>query len=90
MASEPKYFISSMVNVFKYSLDGIALDNSHNAKNCHKEKMLEIDHDIEKKVKIIIDKLKTSHQKFEDRDFGPNDEVHSLQLIFKYLFSNIH
>lgn len=96
MASEPKYFISSMVNVLKYSLDGVSLENSSetlsldktDAKNRHAGKMLEIDHDVEKKVKIIIDKLKTSHQKFEDVDFGPTEEVNSLLVIsfFKFNF----
>lgn len=69
-----------MENVFKYSIDGIAREQSDNVKNSYTEKLLEIDHDVEKKVKIIIDKLKTSHQKFEDRDFGPSEEVRRVHI----------
>jgi hypothetical protein len=34
-----------------------------------------IDERVEGRVKDIIDKLKNSHEKFTDPDFGPNDEV---------------
>ena len=35
---------------------------------------LAIDKQVEAKVKSIIDKLKATHEKFVDEDFGPNDD----------------
>ena len=39
-----------------------------------REEWEQIDKKIESLVKAIITKLKTSHSKFEDPDFGPSDE----------------
>jgi hypothetical protein len=41
-----------------------------------------IDKELEQKVKVIVDKLKISHNKFVDPDFGPNenDEFGAISL----------
>ena len=66
-----------MSTVYTFPLDGVDLKNpDHIAK---------IDRVVEGKVKAIIDKLKVSHQKFEDPDFGPTEDD---ELGAKSLYGN--
>ncbi len=39
-----------------------------------KEEVKKIDLSIEAKIRVIVDKLKVSHEKFEDPDFGPREK----------------
>ena len=50
-----------------------------------KKVLNDIDRQVEKKVKEVVDKLKVSHEKFTDPDFGPNekDEFGALSLYGK-------
>ena len=51
-----------------------------NLKDSVKQK--EIESKIEGKVKEIVNKLKASHEKFEDKDFGPNEKDEFGALSF--------
>lgn len=60
-----QYIISKMSTVLVVNVDGVDFSSdSEKAK---------INAKVETKVKEIITKLKISHTKFEDPDFGPND-----------------
>jgi len=52
--------------------------------------MGEIDKKVEAKVKQVVDKLKISHEKFTDPDFGPSDkdEFGALSL-YGYIYYRI-
>ena len=68
---EPGYIISKMSTVFCYPLEDSSEKDS-----------TKIDKDVEKNVKAIIDKVKSSGQKFVDPDFGPtpDDELGAKSL----------
>lgn len=55
-----------------------------------KKVIIDIDRQVEKKVKEVVDKLKVSHEKFTDPDFGPNekDEFGALSLYGKPRYTN--
>lgn len=66
MAATPKYLFANMSTVFTFPLDGVNLKDP--------KQLEKIDRVVEGKVKAIIDKLKATHQKFEDADFGPTED----------------
>ena len=58
-----KYYISSMKNVLQIPIEGKDLND--------KNEIQKIDRLVEAKIKLIIDQLKVTHEKFIDEDFGP-------------------
>jgi hypothetical protein len=66
MAEQSKSFISKMDTVLSIPVDGLDLSDEREQQR--------IDMQVEKKVKEYIDKLKTTHIKFEDHDFGPQEK----------------
>lgn len=57
-------FIAKMSTVIRIPLKGINTP----------EEIVRIDAKVQEKVKQIIEKLKSSHEKFSDPDFGPNEK----------------
>ena len=47
-----------------------------------KDEIKRIDSIIESKIRVIVDKLKASHEKFEDPDFGPREKDESGAISF--------
>eukprot|EP01033_Poteriospumella_lacustris_P005213 gene5213-3723_t len=70
--TKEKYIISKMSTVLIINFDGKDLKSEED----------KINKKVERKVKEIIDKLKTTHSKFEDPDFGPtaDDEYGAVSL----------
>eukprot|EP01032_Pedospumella_encystans_P037559 gene37559-42542_t len=67
MASQDvKYIVAKMSTVIVVPVDGVDLKNAAETKK--------IETKVEAKVKEIINKLKSTHEKFEDLDFGPNEK----------------
>eukprot|EP01035_Chromulina_nebulosa_P022786 gene22786-29502_t len=60
-----KYFINEMTHVLVVPVHGTDLNDD--------VEIQKIDKKIESLVKSIVTKLKASHSKFEDSDFGPNE-----------------
>ena len=54
-----------------------------NVKNPNDPFWVEINQKVEAKVKQVVDKLKISHEKFSDPDFGPNDKDQFGSLLFR-------
>jgi Ca2+-binding EF-hand superfamily protein len=60
-----KYLFESMKNVYTFPIDGINLTDA--------KEVSKIDNQIEINIKAIVEKLKSSGEKFVDTDFGPTD-----------------
>lgn len=60
-----KYLFESMKNVYTFPIDGIDLKDP--------KEITKIDNQIEINVKAIVEKLKSSGEKFIDTDFGPSE-----------------
>jgi hypothetical protein len=60
-----QYIVSKMSTVLVVNVDGVDFSSD--------TEKAKINAKVETKVKEIITKLKISHTKFEDPDFGPND-----------------
>lgn len=65
MTEQSKPFYSKMESVLSINIDGIDLSDS--------KEQAKLNLIVEKKVKEYVDKLKSTHGKFEDRDFGPQE-----------------
>ncbi len=64
MTEKSKNFFSKMDTVLSINIDGVDLND--------RKKVEEINSLVEKKVKGYVEKLKSSHTKFIDEDFGPD------------------
>ena len=65
MTEQSKPFYSKMESVLSINVDGIDLSDP--------KEQAKLNLVVEKKVKDYVDKLKSSHTKFEDVDFGPQE-----------------
>ena len=65
MAEKSKNFYSKMDTVLSINIDGVDLND--------RKKVEEINNLVERKVKVYVEKLKSSHTKFLDEDFGPEE-----------------
>lgn len=80
-AEERKPFYASMSTILAINITGKDLKD--------RKVTNEIDKQVEKKVKEVVDKLKISHEKFTDPDFGPNekDEFGANSLYGKFVYT---
>ena len=69
-----KYIVAKMPTVIIVPVDGINLKLEAEQKK--------IEAKVEAKVKEIVNKLKASHEKFEDPDFGPTEKDEYGALSF--------
>lgn len=65
MAEQSKPFYSKMESVLSINIDGIDLSDP--------KEQAKLNLVVEKKIKEYVDKLKSTHSKFEDGDFGPKE-----------------
>ena len=64
--TDAKYIVANMSTVVVVPVDGVNVKDPAVIKK--------IESKIEAKVKEIVNKLKTTHEKFEDPDFGPSEK----------------
>jgi len=69
-AENENYLFSKMSTVLSYSIDGFTRADLEQGQ----EKFDNIEKEVSKHVRAIVNALKTSHKKFEDPDFGPSDK----------------
>ena len=75
MAEKSKNYYSKMSTVLSINIDGVDLND--------RKKVDEINSLVEKKVKGYVEKLKSSHTKFIDEDFGPEEgDEHGAKSLY--------
>ena len=75
MADKGKNFFSKMDTVLSIDIDGVDLND--------RKKVEEINSLVEQKVKVYVEKLKSSHTKFIDEDFGPEEgDEHGAKSLY--------